>query len=295
MNVKISDFEPFIAVATFRSFRLAAEASGVTSSAMSHSIRQLEERLKIRLFNRTTRSVSLTDAGHKLFESLSPLFNHAMDAIEAINDYRATPIGTLRINAVRLGGRYRLAPLVAGFNKAYPDVRVEIIQDDNLVDIVSSEYDAGVRLSDIIEKDMISIPLGQPVRYAVVASPEYLQTHAAPKQPQDLVDHSCIQFRYPGGRSYQWQFSRDNERIGINVKGMLEVNDLDVALGLALDGAGISYVLYEMAEPYIHSCKLVSLLEDWMTELPSFYLYYSNRKYASAAFQAFVEYIKMHH
>lgn len=151
MSVKISDFEPFIAVATFRSFRLAAEAAGVTPSAMSHSIRQLEERLKIRLFNRTTRSVSLTDAGHKLFESLSPLFNHAIDAIEAINDYRGTPIGTLRINAVRLGGRYRLAPIVAGFNKAYPDVRVEIIQDDNLVDIVSNEYDAGVRLSDIIE------------------------------------------------------------------------------------------------------------------------------------------------
>ncbi|MCX0221940.1 LysR substrate-binding domain-containing protein, partial [Escherichia coli] len=142
---------------------------------------------------------------------------------------------------------------------------------------------------------MISIPLGQPVRYAVVASPEYLQTHTSPKQPQDLLNHSCIQFRYPGGRSYQWQFGRDNERIEINVKGMLEVNDLDVALSLALNGAGISYVLYEMAEPHIHSRKLVSLLEDWLTDLPGFYLYYSNRKYASAAFQAFVEYIKNHH
>ena len=294
MSVKISDFEPFIAVANFRSFRLAAEAAGVTPSAMSHSIRQLEERLKIRLFNRTTRSVSLTDAGHKLFESLSPLFSHAVDIIEAINDYRGTPIGTLRINAVRLGGRYRLAPIVAGFNKVYPDVRVEIIQDDNLVDIVSNEYDAGVRLSDIIEKDMISIPLGQPIRYAVVASPEYFHTHARPKQPKDLLEHSCIQFRYPGGRSYQWQFGRNNERIEINVKGMIEVNDLDVALSLALEGVGISYVLYEMAEPHIHSGKLISILDDWLTDLPGFYLYYSNRKYASTAFQVFVEYIKTH-
>ena len=292
MNTKISDFEPFIAVATFRSFRLAAEAAGVTSSAMSHSIRQLEERLKIRLFNRTTRSVSLTDAGHKLFESLSPLFSSAREAVEAINDYRTTPIGTLRINAVRLGGRYRLAPLVAGFSRQYPDVRVEIIQDDNLVDIVSSEYDAGVRLSERIEKDMISIPLGKPIRYAVVASPEYLKTRTRPQRPQDLLEHSCIQFRYPGGRSYQWQFGGDKERLEINVKGMFEVNDLDIALRLALEGAGVSYVLYEMAEPHLHGGELISLLDEWLPELPGFYLYYSNRKYSSAAFQAFVEYIK---
>ncbi|HDG1671017.1 TPA: LysR family transcriptional regulator [Kluyvera cryocrescens] len=292
MDIKISDFEPFIAVATFRSFRLAAEAAGVTSSAMSHSIRQLEEQLKIRLFNRTTRSVALTDAGHQLFESLSPLFSSAREAVEAINDYRTTPIGTLRINAVRLGGRYRLAPLVAGFTQKYPDVRVEIAQDDNLVDIVSSEYDAGVRLSEIIEKDMISIPLGKPIRYAVVASPEYLQHHAAPERPHDLLQHSCIKFRYPGGRSYQWQFGRDHEQLAISVQGMLEVNDLDIALSLALQGAGIGYVLSEMAEPHLRSGKLISLLDEWLPELPGFYLYYSNRKFASAAFQAFVEYIK---
>lgn len=292
MDIKISDFEPFIAVATFRSFRLAAEAAGVTSSAMSHSIRQLEERLKIRLFNRTTRSVALTDAGHQLFESLSPLFSSAREAVEAINDYRTTPIGTLRINAVRLGGRYRLAPLVAGFTQKYPDVRVEIAQDDNLVDIVSSEYDAGVRLSEIIEKDMISIPLGKPIRYVVVASPEYLQHHAAPERPHDLLQHSCIKFRYPGGRSYQWQFCRDHEQLAISVQGMLEVNDLDIALSLALQGAGIGYVLSEMAEPHLRSGKLISLLDEWLPELPGFYLYYSNRKFASAAFQAFVEYIK---
>ena len=292
MDIKISDFEPFIAVATFRSFRLAAEAAGVTSSAMSHSIRQLEERLKIRLFNRTTRSVALTDAGHQLFESLSPLFSSAREAVEAINDYRTTPIGTLRINAVRLGGRYRLAPLVAGFTQKYPDVRVEIAQDDNLVDIVSSEYDAGVRLSEIIEKDMISIPLGKPIRYAVVASPEYLQHHAAPERPHDLLQHSCIKFRYPGGHSYQWQFGRDHEQLAISVQGMLEVNDLDIALSLALQGAGIGYVLSEMAEPHLRSGKLISLLDEWLPELPGFYLYYSNRKFASAAFQAFVEYIK---
>lgn len=292
MDIKISDFEPFIAVATFRSFRLAAEAAGVTSSAMSHSIRQLEERLKIRLFNRTTRSVALTDAGHQLFESLSPLFSSAREAVEAINDYRTTPIGTLRINAVRLGGRYRLAPLVAGFSQKYPDVRVEIAQDDNLVDIVSSEYDAGVRLSEVIEKDMISIPLGKPIRYAVVASPEYLQHHAAPERPHDLLQHSCIKFRYPGGRSYQWQFGRDRKPLAISVQGMLEVNDLDIALSLALQGAGIGYVLSEMAEPHLRSGKLISLLDEWLPELPGFYLYYSNRKFASAAFQAFVEYIK---
>ncbi len=219
MNIKISDFESFIAVATHCSFRLAAQAAGVTPSAMSHSIRQLEERLKVRLFTRTTRSVSLTDAGRKLFETLSPLFSSATDAIEAINGYRTTPMGTLRINTVRLGGRYRLAPLVAGFHKHYPDVRVEISGDDNLVDIVSSQYDAGVRLSEVIEKDMISIPLGNPVRYVVVASPDYLKTHPRPTRPQDLLEHECIQFRFPGGRSYQWQFGRDQERSESNRLG----------------------------------------------------------------------------
>lgn len=294
MNVKISDFEPFIAVATVRSFRLAAEASGVTASAMSHSIRQLEERLKIRLFNRTTRSVSLTDAGHKLYEKLSPLFGNAMDAIDEINNYRSTPMGVLRINAVRPGGHYRLAPLLAGFNKVFPDVRVEVIQDDNIVDIVSGEFDAGVRLNHIIEKDMISIPLGKPVRYAVVASREYLKSHPIPIRPQDLLEHSCIQFRYPGGRSYQWQFGKDKGDLEIDVKGMIEVNDLDMALNLALEGAGMSYVLYEMAQPHLENGKLVSVLEDWLPEIPGFYLYYSNRKHSSAAFKAFVDYVNNH-
>lgn len=188
-----------------------------------------------------------------------PLFGDAMEVIEEINHYRTTPMGTLRINTVRPGGCYRLAPLVAGFNKDYPDVRVVITQNNNIVDIVSSEYDAGIKLSHIIEKNMISIPLGKPVYYAVVGSPEYFRTHAIPARPQDLLEHTCIQFRYPWGKSYQWQFGKDKEQLDIDVKRMIEVNDLDIALNLALEGAGISYVLHEMAEPYLQAGKLVSV------------------------------------
>lgn len=169
-----------------------------------------------------------------------------------------------------------------------------ITQDDSIVDIASSKYAAGVRLSHVIEKYMISTPLGKSVNYAVVGSPEYFRTHAIPARPQDLPEHTCIQFLYPGRKRYQWQFSKDSEHPEIDIKGMFEVNDLDMALKLALEGAGMNYVLYEMAEPYLLTGKLVSVIQDWLPELSGFYLYYLNRKHSSAASQSFVEYIKNH-
>ncbi|WP_140920905.1 LysR family transcriptional regulator [Limnobaculum xujianqingii] len=294
MKFKLADFSPFIAVARRQSFRLAAEDLEVTASAVSHSVRQLEEQLKIRLFNRTTRSVSLTEVGRRLYDKVAPAFEEINLTLEELNDYRNSPMGTIRINAVRQGGRLYLAPLIAGFVQQYPDISVEISMDDRIVDIVREQFDAGIRLNNIIEQDMISIPLGPSVRYAVVASPAYFNKNPRPKIPQDLTGHACIQFRYPSGKLYNWQFEQGIHRQEIAVNGSVLVDDLDLALDMALNGAGVGYLLREMAEPWLNSGKLISVLDDWLPELSGFHLYYSNRNHMSAAFRAFIDYIKIH-
>lgn len=292
MKVKLTDFSPFIAVARHKSFRLGAEELGVTASAVSHAIRQLEERLKVRLFDRTTRSVALTAAGRTLYEKVAPAFEEITLTLDELNHYRNTPMGVIRINAVRQSGQHYLAPLIAGFVRQYPDIRVEISMDDRIVDIVTQQFDAGVRLHDVIEKDMISVPLGRPVRYAVVASPDYFNHSPRPRTPQDLTGHKCIQFRYPSGKPYGWQFEQGTRRQEIVVDGAVLVDDLDLALNMALEGAGVGYLLREAAEPWIARGQLVSVLDDWLPELPGFHLYYPNRSHMSAAFRAFIDYIK---
>ncbi|AIR62300.1 LysR family transcriptional regulator [Cedecea neteri] len=292
MSIKLVDFSYFVIVAKYRSFRQAAEEVGLTPSAVSHSIRQLEERLKVRLFNRTTRSVSLTEAGRKLYEKVAPAFDDISLTLDELNLYRDTPMGIIRLNVVRQGGRLQLAPLIADFTRQYPDIQVEIQMDDRLVDIVKAQLDAGVRLNRVIEKDMKAIPLGPPVRYAVVATPEYFALHGSPTEPQGLTQHQCIQFRYPSGKAFGWYFEQAEQREEIVVNGPVVVDDLDIALDMALNGVGLAYVLREMAEPYLKSGKLISVLDDWLPELPGFHLYFPNRKHPSAAFRAFLDFLK---
>ncbi|WP_336981195.1 MULTISPECIES: LysR family transcriptional regulator [unclassified Cedecea] len=292
MSIKLVDFSYFVIVAKYRSFRQAAEEVGLTPSAVSHSIRQLEERLKVRLFNRTTRSVSLTEAGRKLHEKVTPAFDDISLTLDELNLYRETPMGIIRLNVVRQGGRLQLAPLIADFTRQYPDIQVEVQMDDRLVDIVKAQLDAGVRLNRVIEKDMKAIPVGPPVRYAVVATPAYFAQHGIPAEPQRLTEHKCIQFRYPSGKAFGWYFEQAESREEVVVSGPVVVDDLDIALDMALNGVGLAYVLREMAEPHLQSGKLISVLDDWLPELPGFHLYFPNRKHPSAAFRAFLDFLK---
>ncbi|AJZ89576.1 putative HTH-type transcriptional regulator ycaN [Beauveria bassiana D1-5] len=292
MSIKLVDFSYFVIVAKYRSFRQAAEEVGLTPSAVSHSIRQLEERLKVRLFNRTTRSVSLTEAGRKLYEKVAPAFDDISLTLDELNLYRDTPMGIIRLNVVRQGGRLQLAPLIADFTRQYPDIQVEVQMDDRLVDIVKAQLDAGVRLNRVLEKDMKAIPIGPPVRYAVVATPGYFALHGTPTEPQALTEHHCIQFRYPSGKAFGWYFEQAERREEVVVKGPVVVDDLDIALDMALNGVGLAYVLREMAESHLKSGKLISVLDDWLPELPGFHLYFPNRKHPSAAFRAFLDFLK---
>lgn len=292
MRMNFADFATFIAVARHRSFRAAGDELGLSSSAISHAIKQLEQRLKIRLFNRTTRSVSLTEAGSNLYERLRPAFDEINTMLDEMNCFRDTPMGTLKINAARQATRLFLMPLVAGFVRLYPDLKVEITTDDSLANIVQQEFDAGVRLSAIVEKDMIAVPLGPPVKLSVVATPDYFAQHGKPAHPRDLVNHQCVVFRFPSGRPYHWEFEGPEGRLEVASSGNIVLDDMDAELDAVLMGAGAGYLFYDQVKPYLESGQLVSVLDEWLPERPGFQLYYPNRQYMSCGLRAFLDYIK---
>lgn len=263
MRMNMSDFATFFAVARNQSFRAAGDELGLSSSAISHSIKTLEQRLKIRLFNRTTRSVSLTEAGSNLYERLRPAFDEIQIMLDEMNDFRLTPTGTLKINAARVAARIFLMPLLVGFTREYPDIKVELTTDDSLVDIVQQGFDAGVRLSGIVEKDMISVAIGPPVKLCVAATPEYFARYGKPRHPHDLLNHQCVVFRYPSGKPFHWQFAKELE---IAVAGNIILDDVDAELEAVLMGAGIGYLLYEQIKEYLDTGRLECVLEDWSTE-----------------------------
>ena len=260
MRMNMSDFATFFAVARNQSFRAAGDELGLSSSAISHSIKTLEQRLKIRLFNRTTRSVSLTEAGSNLYERLRPAFDEIQIMLDEMNDFRLTPTGTLKINAARVAARIFLMPLLVGFTREYPDIKVELTTDDSLVDIVQQGFDAGVRLSCIVEKDMISVAIGPPVKLCVAATPEYFARYGKPRHPHDLLNHQCVVFRYPSGKPFHWQFAKELE---IAVAGNIILDDVDAELEAVLMGAGIGYLLYEQIKEYLDTGRLECVLEDW--------------------------------
>lgn len=292
MRLNFSDFATFIAVARHKSFRAAGDEMGLSPSAISHAIKQLEQRLKLRLFNRTTRSVSLTEAGTNLYERLRPAFEEISTMLDEVNCFRDTPMGTLKINAARLSARLFLMPLVAGFTRQYPDIKVEITTDDKLVDIVKSGFDAGVRLQTTVEKDMISVPLGPPIKLAVVATKEYFAAHPIPAHPRELVEHQSVVFRFHHGRTYHWEFERAEEKLEIVPSGNIVVDDFDSVLEGVLNGAGVGYLYHEQVKTYLATGQLISVLEDWLPERPSLQFYYPNRQYMPCGLRAFLDYIK---
>ncbi|CAI1529022.1 D-malate degradation protein R [Serratia quinivorans] len=292
MQPNFSDFASFIAVARYKSFREAGDELGLSPSAMSHSIKQLEQRLKVRLFNRTTRSVALTEAGLTLFERLRPVFDEFNTILDEMNCFRDAPMGTLKINTSRLASRLFLLPIIAGFSRKYPDIKVEITTDDKLVDIVRQEFDAGIRLNNRVEKDMITVPIGPKIKLVVVATPEYLKHHPAPTHPCELIHHQSVIFRFQSGRPYLWEFENPSGKLEVAPVGNIMLDDMDSALEAVLCGAGLGYLYYEQVKEHLQSGKLAKVLDDWLPERPPLQLYYPNRQYMSGPLRAFIDYIK---
>lgn len=285
----LSHLAAFAALARHCSFRRAGEELGLSTSAVSYAIRSLEERLGVNLFNRTTRSVALTDAGQRLAERLLPALNDLGDALEEMNQFRGSASGTLRINTSRAASYMLLMPMAASFLAAYPDIRLEIAEDDSFVDIVASGFDAGVRLLEAVPEDMVAVQIGPALRAAVVASPDYLAGRPLPRHPDELLRHECVRYRFPSGRYYKWEFEKDGDAIEVDVTGRIALSDVHAELRAAVDGIGISCVPEHYARDGLQSGRLVRMLDDWCPTIPGFMLYYPRQRRVSSALRAFID------
>jgi DNA-binding transcriptional LysR family regulator len=289
----LADLSAFIAVADELSFRAAALRLGVTPSALSHSMRQLEERLKVRLLNRTTRSVSLTDAGLRLLERLRPAMDQVADALENLNQERSRPFGRLRIYAMHLAAVAVIAPIWQRFLSTYPEVHLEVQVGEAAIDIVAKGFDAGIGPQDLLSADMIAVRVMGPLKTAVVGAPAYFTQQRPPRIPDDLAGHSCVQYRRrANGAVFEWPFERNGKSQKISVEGRVMVNELDLAVRAAIDGLGIAYLTEALVEPFLRSGHLVRVLEDWSPSFEGLFLYYPGRRQVPAALRAFIDMIR---
>lgn len=293
MRRDLSDLATFVTVARLGGFARAAAELRLTRSAVSHGLRGLEERLGVRLLNRTTRSVGLTEAGQRLFERLSPALAEVAAAVEDVNAFRERPTGSVRLNVPRLAAATVIGPRLAAFALAYPDVQLEIAVDDGLVDIVGDRYDAGIRFGERVERDMVGVRVSPDQSYVVVGSPDYFESHPRPMTPRDLVSHACIGFRFPSsGVLYRWEFEKDGETILYTPAGAPILNDLELTVRAALDGVGLAFTGATVLAPYLRNGTLVQVLADWCPPFPGFFLYYANRRHVSAALRALIEILR---
>ncbi|MEB2626343.1 LysR family transcriptional regulator [Pseudomonas sp. YuFO8] len=287
-----ADLSTFLCVANHLNFSRAAVELGLTPSALSHAVRTLENRLGVRLFNRTTRSVGLTEAGERLFARLKPAFRDIDDALEDLNHFREKPSGNLRITAGRQAAELVLLPMAGRFLEAYPDVKLEIVTDDALVDVVAQGFDAGVRFGIRLEADMVSLPIGSTLRSGVVGSAEFFRKHPVPQKPEDLHGLPCIRHRFPSGTLYRWEFERGGITQEIEVDGPLTLGDVSLMVGPALQGVGMAYVFEDMVKTQIADGSLVQVLGDWCPYYPGLHLYYPSRRHVPAALKAFIEFAR---
>lgn len=291
-SIDPGDLASFLAIARHRSFRRAADELGRTPSALSHAIRALEERLDVRLFNRTTRSVSLTEAGEQLFARVAPAFRDIDDALDDLNTFRGTPAGTLRLNCARSSAEMIVRPLVCRFLAEHPRVKVDIVVSNALVDLVAGGFDAGIRFGELIAQGMITLPIGPRQRSAVVASPAFLERHARPTLPEHVKTLPCIRLRFDSGRYYAWEFERDGIELAIEVDGPLTMNDQSLMVEAALDGVGLTYAFEGQVEAHLAAGRLIRVLEDWCPSYGGFYLYYPSRRQLPAVMRAFVDFVR---
>jgi len=286
----VSDLLAFLAVARERSFTRAGKKLGISQSALSHTVRGLEERLGLRLLTRTTRSVSPTEAGDRLLMSVGSRFEEIEAELEALSELRDKPAGTIRITATENAVDAILLPKLAKFLPQYPDIKVEIVVDYGLTDIVAQRYDAGVRSGEQVAKDMIAVRIGPDMRMAVVSAPSYFEKRSVPKKPQDLTEHNCINLRLPvHGGLYAWEFEKGKRELRVRVEGQLVLNATSQMLGAALAGLGLAYVPEDMVQAHIAEGRLKRVLEDWCEPYSGYHLYYPSRRKPSQAFALLVE------
>lgn len=290
----LDDLLAFVAVARERSFTRAAKKLGVSQSALSHTMRVLEARLGVRLLSRTTRSVAPTETGERLLHSLGPRLDEIDAELRALRDSGEKPAGVIRITATEHAAEAILLPKLAKFLRAYPGIKVEIGIDYGLTDIVAQRYDAGVRSGEQVAKDMIAVRIGPDMRLAVVGSPAYFRNWPAPKKPQELVGHNCINLRLPGDGLYAWEFEKGGRELRVRVDGQLTYNTTIQILNGALAGLGLAYLPEGMALPHIAKGRLSRVLEDWCPPYSGYHLYYPSRRQSSQAFTLLVEALRHH-
>ncbi len=290
MAQRFDDLAAFALVARQRSFTRAAARLGVSPSALSQTIKNLETRLELRLLVRTTRSVAPTEAGERLLKTVGPRFDEIEQELAALRVKRDRPEGTIRITAGEHPVRSVLQPGLARLLPDHPGIRIELIVDNGLIDIVAGGYDAGVRLGEQVAKDMIALRIGPDVSMAVVGSPKYFAKHTIPVTPQDLTEHNCINMRLPThGGLFPWEFEKDGRELKVRVEGQLVFNNIRPRLDSALQGLGLAYLPADVAAPHFSTGELVRVLTDWCAPFPGYHLYYPSRRQASPAFSLLVE------
>lgn len=287
---ELGDLVAFLSVAEERSFTRAAAQLGTSQSALSHTVRRLEERMGVRLLTRTTRNVVATEAGERLMDTLRPAFNDIRTRIEDLSALRQQPGGTIRITSSRHAAETILMPAVKRLMGEYPDINIEISIEQRLVDLVAERYDAGVRLGERVEKDMIAVRIGPELRMVVAGSPDYFAHNPKPVTPHDLTNHACINLRLPTlGGLYTWEFERDGRPLNVRVEGQFTCNDVPMIIDAALDGLGLTCLPDDHLGSYIEDGRLVPVLEDWSPPFPGYHLYYPSRRLASPAFALLVD------
>jgi DNA-binding transcriptional LysR family regulator len=292
-NTDLNILAAFLAIAQERSFTKAGKRLGVSPSAMSHSIRGLEEKLGVRLLSRTTRSVAPTEAGEQLLARLRPALTDVQEGLDQLSGLRDKPAGRVRLLLPRLAGTTVVGPKLAKFSRDYPDVVLDVTADDSRLDIVAGGFDAGIHFGEYIQKDMIAVRVSRDHRAAIVGSPEYFKSHAKPKTPHDLLKHRCINFKHGSAGLYRWEFEKGKKSLSVAVNGPLNVDDVDILVRAAIDGIGLAFVSDERVEPQLETGELIRVLEDWCQPFPGFFLYYPSRRQQPAALAALINTLRL--
>lgn len=288
----LPSFALLAAVVKRLSFRAAARDLGLSPSSLSHAVTELENRLNLRLLQRTTRSVAPTEAGRRLLARIEPALQEIASAVEDAHAAEGRPAGRLQVTLPRLAAEMMLVPLVPAFHRIYPEVTLDLVIDDHLIDIVAEGLDAGIRLGEFLDQDMIAVQLGGEMRSVVLAAPSYLAEHPAPVTPDDLATHRCIGRRFTGGALYRWEFARDGREFSVAAPSVLILNDNGLVYSAAVAGAGLAYGVEAHARPYLASGALVRVLDDWCPTYPGFFLYYPSRRHLRPALRAFIDFVR---
>lgn len=288
----IADLIYFLAIARHRSFTRAAVESGVSASALSHALKGLETRLGVRLFNRTTKSVTLTAAGEVLVQAILKPFEAIDDALESLNQFRDSPGGRIRINAAVEAANLLLAPVMPAFMDRYPHVEIDIVASNRMVDVTEAGFDAGIRYGGTVPEDMIARRLSADIRWVIAASPDYLARYGTPAYPEDLLHHRCVSNRLGEDRIYRWELERDGETLQITVPTSVTVNQAETGLVAVLGGAGLMYFPEPLVAPYVNDGRLTLVLTDWSVREDGFYIYYSGRRQLPTGLRLLIEFIQ---